>query len=50
MSAAPEHAPTMAKMSLTERLAPHAPILLVIALIPAGLVALPATSSWLTPT
>ncbi|MBO6898258.1 MAG: branched-chain amino acid ABC transporter permease [Shimia sp.] len=48
MSAAPEHAPTMAKMSLTERLAPHAPILLVIALILAGLVAIPATSSWLT--
>ncbi|WP_412552260.1 branched-chain amino acid ABC transporter permease [Shimia sp. MIT1388] len=48
MSAAPEHAPTMAKMSLAERLAPHAPILLVIALILAGLVAIPATSSWLT--
>ncbi len=48
MSAAPEHTPTMAKMSLTERLAPHAPILLVIALILAGLVAIPATSSWLT--
>lgn len=48
MSAAPEHAPTMAKMSLAERLAPHAPILMVIALILAGLVAIPATSSWLT--
>ncbi len=48
MSAAPEHAPTMAKMSLAERLAPHAPVLLVIALILAGLVAIPATSSWLT--
>ncbi len=48
MSAAPEHAPTMAKMSLAERLAPHAPILLVVALILAGLVAIPATSSWLT--
>ncbi len=48
MSAAPEHTPTMAKMSLAERLAPHAPILLVIALILAGLVAIPATSSWLT--
>ncbi len=48
MSAAPEHAPTMAKMSLAERLAPNAPILLVIALILAGLVAIPATSSWLT--
>lgn len=48
MSAAPKHAPTMAQLSLAERLAPHAPILLVVALILAGFLAIPATSSWLT--
>ena len=45
MSAAPKHAPTMAQMSLAERLAPYAPILLVVALILAGFLAIPATSS-----
>ncbi|WP_294222589.1 branched-chain amino acid ABC transporter permease [uncultured Shimia sp.] len=48
MSAAPKHAPTMAQMSLAERVAPYAPILLVVGLVIAGFVAIPATSSWLT--
>lgn len=48
MSAAPDHTPTIARMSLGERLAPHAPVLLVIALIFLGLIAIPSTSSWLT--
>ncbi|MCP4208725.1 MAG: branched-chain amino acid ABC transporter permease [Shimia sp.] len=48
MTAAPKHAPTMAQMSLPERLAPYAPILLVVGLVIAGFVAIPATSSWLT--
>ncbi len=48
MSAAPEHNPTMARMSLAERLAPHAPVLLIVGLMILGLIAIPSTSSWLT--
>ena len=48
MTAAPEHAPTMAKMSLADRLAPWMPLLLVPALCILGFLAIPNTGSWLT--
>jgi branched-chain amino acid transport system permease protein len=48
MTAAPEHAPTMAKMSLADRLAPWMPVLLVPALCILGFLAIPNTGSWLT--
>jgi len=48
MSAAPDHTPTMAEASLAQRLAPYAPVLLVFAIMLAGLAAIPSTSSWLT--
>ncbi|MCU9836443.1 branched-chain amino acid ABC transporter permease [Ruegeria sp. WL0004] len=48
MSMAPEHAPTMARLSLAQRLAPWMPVLLVPLLVVAGLLAIPNTSSWLT--
>lgn len=48
MSMAPEHAPTMARLSLAQRLAPWMPLLLVPLLVLAGLLAIPNTSSWLT--
>ncbi|SDX84279.1 amino acid/amide ABC transporter membrane protein 1, HAAT family [Albimonas donghaensis] len=48
MSLAPEHAPTMARQSLLQRLEPHAPALLIAALALAGLALIPALSSWIT--
>ncbi|MEP2718808.1 branched-chain amino acid ABC transporter permease [Pseudophaeobacter sp.] len=48
MSAAPEHAPTMAQATLGERIAPHMPILLVPLLALAGFVAIMNPASWLT--
>lgn len=48
MSAAPEHAPTMARLSLGDRLAPHMPVLLVPLLALAGFVAIMNPASWLT--
>lgn len=48
MSAAPEHAPTMARLSLAERLEPWMPVLLVPALIFAGWLAIASPTSWLT--
>ncbi|KPD13288.1 branched-chain amino acid ABC transporter permease [Phaeobacter sp. 11ANDIMAR09] len=48
MSAAPEHAPTMARLSLSDRLAPHMPVLLVPLLALAGFVAIMNPASWLT--
>ncbi|MEY8838146.1 branched-chain amino acid ABC transporter permease [Cribrihabitans sp. XS_ASV171] len=48
MSAAPEHAPRMAQLSLGDRLGPWMPLLLIPALIVLGFLAIPATSSWLT--
>ncbi|MDV4143316.1 MULTISPECIES: branched-chain amino acid ABC transporter permease [Shimia] len=48
MSAAPDHTPTMAAASLSQRLAPYAPVLLVVVLMLLGLIAIPSTSSWLT--
>lgn len=48
MTAAPEHAPTMARASLAERLGPHVPLLLIPALVVLGFLAIPTTSSWLT--
>ncbi len=48
MSAAPDHTPTMAAASFSQRLAPYAPVLLVVVLMLLGLIAIPSTSSWLT--
>lgn len=48
MSAAPEHAPTMARLSLRDRIAPHMPVLLVPLLALAGFVAIMNPASWLT--
>ena len=48
MSMAPDHAPTMARKSLAERLEPWAPVLLVPVMVLLGYLAIPATSSWLT--
>lgn len=48
MTAAPGHSPTMTRASLSERLAPHVPLLLIPALMVLGWLAIPATSSWLT--
>ncbi len=48
MSAAPEHAPTMAQATLAERIAPHMPVLLVPLLALAGFVAIMNPASWLT--
>lgn len=48
MSVAPEHNPTMAQASVAERLAPYAPVLIVLGLMLAGLILIPSTSSWLT--
>ncbi len=48
MSAAPEHAPRMAQLSLGDRLGPWMPLLLVPALVVLGFLAIPSTSSWLT--
>ncbi len=48
MSAAPEHNPTLARVSWPERLGPYAPVLIVLALMVLGLILIPSTSSWLT--
>lgn len=48
MTAAPGHAPRMARATLADRLAPWLPVLLVPMLAVLGLVAIPSTSSWLT--
>ena len=48
MSAAPEHAPTMAQTTLAERLGPYMPVLLVPLLAIAGFVAILNPASWLT--
>ena len=48
MTTAPEHAPTMARASLVERLQPYVPMLLIPALVILGFLAIPTTSSWLT--
>ena len=48
MSVAPEHAPTIQETSFIERLAPHAPLLLVPVLIVLGFLSIANPSSWLT--
>ncbi|ANP36677.1 MULTISPECIES: branched-chain amino acid ABC transporter permease [Rhodobacterales] len=48
MSAAPEHAPKMADVSLRDRIAPHMPVLLVPLIAIAGFLAIQNPSSWLT--
>ena len=48
MTLAPEHAPKMARLSLSERLQPWMPVLLVPALILAGYLSIASPSSWLT--
>ncbi len=48
MMSAPEHNPTMAQASLTDRLEPWMPVLLLPILVILGLIAIPSTSSWLT--
>jgi branched-chain amino acid transport system permease protein len=48
MSAAPKHAPTMAKTSVMDRLGPWLPMLLVPVIMVLGLLAIPSMSSWLT--
>ncbi|MCT8160706.1 branched-chain amino acid ABC transporter permease [Pseudoruegeria sp. SHC-113] len=48
MSAAPDHTPTFAQTSLTDRLGKAMPLLLVPVLALLGFLAIPATSSWLT--
>ena len=48
MSAAPKHAPTMAKMSFADKIGPWLPMLLVPAIMVLGLASIPSMSSWLT--
>ncbi len=48
MTAAPEHAPTIARLSLVERLTPWMPVLLIPALIILGFLVIPSSTSWLT--
>ncbi|PVA06771.1 branched-chain amino acid ABC transporter permease [Thalassorhabdomicrobium marinisediminis] len=48
MSAAPDHTPTFAKHSITDRIGQAAPYLLVPVLILAGFIAIGAPTSWLT--
>ncbi|MFC4214581.1 branched-chain amino acid ABC transporter permease [Pseudophaeobacter arcticus] len=48
MSAAPEHAPTMAQTTLSERIGPYMPVLLVPLLAIAGFLAILNPASWLT--
>lgn len=45
---APEHTPRMARLSLSERLEPWLPVLLVPALVLAGYLLIPLPTSWLT--
>ncbi len=46
--AAPDHAPTMARLGLADRLRPMLPVLLIPALMLLGALVMPSTSSWLT--
>ncbi|WP_306119782.1 MULTISPECIES: branched-chain amino acid ABC transporter permease [unclassified Roseitalea] len=48
MSAAPDHAPTIVRAGLRDRLAPHVPLLLIPVLIVLGFVSIGSPSSWLT--
>ncbi|MFY0679172.1 MAG: branched-chain amino acid ABC transporter permease [Thalassovita sp.] len=48
MSAAPKHAPTIARARLSDRVGPWIPMALVPGLILLGWVLIPASSSWLT--
>lgn len=48
MTAAPDHTPRMTQGSLSDRLAPLAPVLLIPVLMVLGFLAIPSTSSWLT--
>ncbi len=48
MTAAPEHAPKMARARFAERIGPWMPVLLVPVLCVLGFLAIPNTSSWLT--
>lgn len=48
MSAAPKHAPTMAKIGLGDRIGPWLPMLLVPIIMVVGFAAIPSMSSWLT--
>ncbi|MCD9149334.1 branched-chain amino acid ABC transporter permease [Pseudophaeobacter flagellatus] len=48
MSAAPEHAPTMAQATLADRIGPYMPVLLVPLLALAGFLAIMNPASWLT--
>lgn len=48
MTAAPEHAPKMAEVTLRDRIAPHMPVLLVPLIAIAGFIAIQNPSSWLT--
>lgn len=48
MSAAPDHTPTFARLSLTDRIAQLAPLLLVPVLVVLGFLSIGSSSSWLT--
>ncbi|MFW8594039.1 branched-chain amino acid ABC transporter permease [Cribrihabitans neustonicus] len=48
MTAAPEHAPVMARVPVRDRIAPHLPLLLVPLLAAAGFAAIQNPASWLT--
>ncbi len=48
MSAAPDHTPTFARLSLTDRIAQSAPLLLVPVLVVVGFLSIGSSSSWLT--
>ncbi len=48
MTAAPDHTPTMERLTLAQQIEPWIPALLVPALIVLGFIAIPAQSSWLT--
>jgi len=48
MTHAPDHAPTIRKLSLGQRITPFVPVLLVPALAVLGFVSIPSGSSWLT--
>ncbi len=48
MSAAPDHTPIMSRAGLADRLGPYLPVLLILAIMLFGLLAIPSMSSWLT--
>ncbi|SEO04795.1 amino acid/amide ABC transporter membrane protein 1, HAAT family [Salinihabitans flavidus] len=48
MTSSPDHLPTMARSSLSDRLAPYGPILILVLLVVFGFLAIPSMSSWLT--